>query len=44
MKIERINKWFERLASGIIKKRWLVIIIFFTLIAISIIGLRKVVV
>ncbi len=44
MKIEKINNWFEKLAGGIIKKRWLVISLFFALIAISFIGLKKVVV
>ena len=44
MKIEKINNWFEKLAGGIIKKRWLVISLFFSLIAISVIGLKKVVV
>ncbi len=44
MKIEKINGWFEKLAGSIIKRRWLIIASFFVLIAVSVIGLKKVIV
>lgn len=44
MNIQNINIWFERLAKGIIKKRWLIIVLFFTIVGISVIGLKKVVI
>ncbi|NCC99084.1 MAG: hypothetical protein EOL95_05180 [Bacteroidia bacterium] len=44
MKIEKINNWFEKLAIGTIKKRWLVIGSFIAIIAISVIGLKQIVV
>ncbi len=44
MKIERINNWFEWLARGIIKRRWLIIVLFFVIVGISITGLKKVVI
>lgn len=44
MKIEKINNWFEQLAHGIIKQRWLVIGSFIVLIVVSVIGLKKVVI
>lgn len=44
MKIEKINNWFEKLAQSIIKRRWLVICSFIILIAVSVIGLKKIVV
>ncbi len=44
MKIEKINNWFEKLAIGTIKKRWLVIGSFIAIIAVSVIGLKQIVV
>jgi uncharacterized protein len=44
MKIEKINTYFEKLAAGIIRARWLVIVSFIAIIGISAIGLKKVVV
>ncbi len=41
MKIQKINDWFERRATGIIKRRWLIIVLFITVVAIGFNGLRS---
>lgn len=41
MKIQKINNWFERRATGIIEKRWLIIILFVAIVAIGFNGLRS---
>lgn len=43
MNIQKINNWFEKLAGGIIKRRWLIIVLFLAIIGISVVGLKKVV-
>lgn len=44
MNIQKINNWFEKRASGIIKYRWLVIILFIGVVAAAGSGLKKLVV
>jgi len=44
MNIQKINNWFERFAESIIKKRWLIIVMFLAITGISILGLTKIVV
>jgi hypothetical protein len=41
MKIQKINNWFEKRATGIIKQRWLIIALFIAVVAISFNGLRS---
>ncbi len=41
MKIQKINNWFERRATGIIKRRWLIIVIFLAIVAVGFNGLRS---
>jgi predicted RND superfamily exporter protein len=42
--ITKINNSFEKLAGGIIRFRWLIIILFFAITAISVLGVKKIVV
>lgn len=44
MNITKINSWFEKLAKGIIKFRWLVILAFIGIIAFTSTGIKKIVV
>ncbi len=44
MKIQKINNWFEKLAIGIIKKRWLILVLFFAVVGVSLVGLKQLVV
>ncbi len=41
MKIQKINNWFEKRATGIIKRRWLIIALFIAIVAIGFNGLRS---
>lgn len=41
MKIQKINNWFEKRATGIIKHRWLIIALFVAIVAIGFNGLRS---
>lgn len=41
MKIQKINNWFEKRATGIIKRRWLIIFMFIAIVAIGFNGLRS---
>ncbi|MBI9068262.1 MAG: hypothetical protein JEZ09_13295, partial [Salinivirgaceae bacterium] len=41
MKIQKINNWFEKRATGIIKRRWLIIALFIAVVAIGFNGLRS---
>lgn len=44
MKITKINQWFKKQASSIIKFRWLIIAVFLLAVASSFLGLKKMVV
>jgi len=44
MKIQKINNWFEKLAGGIIKRRWLIIVLFLAVVGVSLVGMKKLVV
>jgi hypothetical protein len=41
MEIQKINNWFEKRATGIIKRRWLIITLFIAVVAIGFNGLRS---
>lgn len=43
MKIEKINNWFEKRATGIIKNRWGIIILFVAIVGTSFLGLKNLV-
>ncbi len=43
MKIQKINNWFERRATGIIKNRWGIIILFVAIVGASFLGLKNLV-
>jgi predicted RND superfamily exporter protein len=43
MNIQKINNWFEKQASGIIKFRWLILFLFVAVVGISFMGLKKLV-
>lgn len=43
MKIQKINNWFKKKASSIIKYRWLIIVAFIAVVGISFMGLPKLV-
>lgn len=44
MKIEKINNWFQQRAAGIIKNRWIILILFVAIVGFSFLGLKKMVV
>ncbi len=44
MKIQKINNWFERFAESVIKRRNLIIVLFFAIVGISFVGLKQLVV
>ncbi|MCG8306151.1 MAG: MMPL family transporter, partial [Cytophagales bacterium] len=44
MNIQKINQWFEKRASTIIKARWLIIVLFMVIVGTSFLGLKELVI